>query len=119
MTARAQYSLSPTQTVLRPSVPASVGRSPSSTRVTSSVRNSAPNLSACARMLSISSGPRIPSRCPGKFSTSVVVISAPPDCTPSITSGFRLARAAYSAAVYPDGPEPMMIRLRTSSTADS
>ena len=56
--------------------------------------NSAPKRSACLRMLSISSGPMMPSGKPGKFSTSVVVISAPPDCTPSMTSGLRLARAA-------------------------
>ena len=37
----------------------------------------------------------IPSRKPGKFSTSVVFISAPPAVTdPSKTRGFRLARAA-------------------------
>src|SRR3954447_23739999 len=28
--------------------------------------------------------------------------------------GWRLARAAYSAAVYPAGPPPLMMRLRTS-----
>src|SRR5262249_55610205 len=43
---------------------------------------------------------------------SVVVISAPPNWLPSKTSGRRLARAVYSAAVYPAGPEPMMITLR-------
>ena len=31
---------------------------------------------------------------PGKFSTSVVVISAPPNCEPSNTRGCRFARAA-------------------------
>ncbi len=42
----------------------------------------------------------MPSRKPGKFSTSVVFISAPPAVTdPSKTSGCRLARAAYTAAV--------------------
>ena len=40
----------------------------------------APNFSACLRMLSISSGPVMPSGKPGKFSTSVVVMSAPPNC---------------------------------------
>ena len=90
MTALARYAVSPTQTVLAlAGTPVS-----SSTRVTSSVTNSAPNRSACLRMLSISSGPMMPSGKPGKFSTSVVVISAPPDCTPSMTSGLRLARAA-------------------------
>ena len=29
-----------------------------------------------------------------------------------MSSGFRLARAAYSAAVNPAGPEPMMMTLR-------
>jgi hypothetical protein len=42
----------------------------------------------------------MPSRKPGKFSTSVVVISAPPAVTaPSNTSGLSDARAVYSAAV--------------------
>ena len=42
----------------------------------------------------------MPSRKPGKFSTSVVFISAPPAVTePSNTSGLRSARAVYSAAV--------------------
>ena len=37
----------------------------------------------------------MPSRKPGKFSTSVVFISAPPAVTaPSKSSGLRLARAA-------------------------
>ena len=68
-------------------------------------------------MLSISSGPMMPSWNPGKFSTSVVFISAPPAVTePSNTSGFSDARAVYSAAVYPAGPEPMMMTLRTSLT---
>src|SRR5690349_17531642 len=31
-----------------------------------------------------------------------------------MTRGARLPRAAYSAAVYPAGPPPMMMRLRTS-----
>ena len=66
----------------------------------SSVTSSAPNRSACARMFSISSGPMMPSRKPGKFSTSVVFIRAPPAVIePSKTSGFRFARAAYTAAV--------------------
>ncbi len=42
----------------------------------------------------------MPSRKPGKFSTSVVFIRAPPAVTePSKTSGSRAARAAYTAAV--------------------
>ena len=68
--------------------------------MTSSETSSAPKRSAWARMLSISSGPMMPSRKPGKFSTSVVFISAPPAVTePSNMSGARLARAAYTAAV--------------------
>ena len=39
-------------------------------------------------------GPMMPSRKPGKFSTSVVVIRAPPNCVPSKTSGRSCARAA-------------------------
>ena len=32
-----------------------------------------------------------------------------------MTSGFRFARAVYSAAVYPAGPLPMMITFSTSA----
>src|SRR4051794_4370197 len=71
----------------------------------------APNRSACARISVIRSGPRMPSRCPGQFSTSVVSISCPPASSPSMTSGCRLARAVYRAAVSPAGPDPMMITL--------
>jgi len=40
----------------------------------------------------------------------VVFINAPPAVTePSTTSGFSRARAAQSAAVYPAGPDPMMM----------
>ena len=49
-----------------------------STLITSSVTSSAPNRSAWARIWSISSGPMMPSGKPGKFSTSVVFIRAPP-----------------------------------------
>ncbi len=71
-----------------------------STAVTSSETISAPKRSAWARISSISAGPWMPSRKPGKFSTSVVFISAPPAVTePSNTRGCRLARAAYTAAV--------------------
>ena len=71
-----------------------------STAITSSDSSSAPNRSACLRIESISSGPRMASGNPGKFSTSVVCISAPPAVTePSNTKGFSSARAAYSAAV--------------------
>ncbi len=71
-----------------------------STSTTSSATSSAPKRSACLRMESISSGPMIASGKPGKFSTSVVCMSAPPAVTePSKTKGFSSARAAYSAAV--------------------
>ena len=65
-----------------------------STATMSSGTSSAPKRSAWARMLSMRSGPMMPSRKPGKFSTSVVFISAPPAVTaPSNTSGFSEARA--------------------------
>ena len=65
------------------------------TSVTSSAMSSAPNRSACLRIESIRSGPSTPSGKPGKFSTSVVCMSAPPAVTdPSNTSGDSLARAA-------------------------
>ncbi len=55
---------------------------------------SAPNLSAWARMFAIRSGPSMPSGKPGKFSTPVVVVSAPPTKTaPPKTSGLSSARA--------------------------
>jgi hypothetical protein len=53
----------------------------------------APNFSACACIFIISSGPMMPSGKPGKFSTSVVVVSCPPGCVPESISGLRLARA--------------------------
>src|SRR5829696_6607176 len=107
MTACARCTSSPTLTIL--------GSAVRSTSVTSCGRSSAPKRSACVRMSSISCGPWMPSGNPGKFSTSVVVISAPPNCEPSNTRGCRLARAAYVAAVYPAGPDPMMIRSRMPS----
>jgi len=61
------------------------------------------------------SGPMMPSGKPGKFSTSVVMVSWPPGCSPSKTSGRRLARAVYRAAVSPAGPDPMMITSCTAS----
>ena len=61
----------------------------------SSETSSAPKRSAWARISSISAGPMMPSRKPGKFSTSVVFIKAPPAVTePSNTSGCSEARAA-------------------------
>src|SRR5688572_19236739 len=44
-------------------------------------------------------------------------MSWPPASMPLRTSGFRFARAAYRAAVYPAGPEPMTITSRTSTMA--
>ncbi|CPU62858.1 Uncharacterised protein [Mycobacteroides abscessus] len=66
-----------------------------SSSVASSHSMRAPNRSACFCMWSMSSGPMIPSGNPGKFSTSVVFINAPPAVTdPASTSGDRPARAA-------------------------
>src|SRR5262245_59383596 len=39
-------------------------------------------------------------------------MSWPPAASPSMTSGRRLARAAYTAAVSPDGPEPTLTTSR-------
>src|SRR3954471_14441804 len=60
-----------------------------------------------------------PSLCPGQFSTSVVIISCPPASRPSMTSGLRLARAAYSAAVSPAGPDPIMTTLRNRDMSEA
>jgi len=68
-----------------------------------------PNRSACAFMSVIRSGPVIPLGNPGKFSTSVVVVSWPPCSLPAIMSVFKNAREVYTAAVYPAGPLPIMI----------
>ena len=64
-----------------------------STLSTSAVRNSVPKRSDCSRNFAMRSGPMIPSGKPGKFSTSVVSMSWPPACRPSIMSGERFARA--------------------------
>ena len=64
-----------------------------STDVTLPRMISAPKRSACARISAIRSGPMMPSRNPGQFSTSVVSISCPPASSPSMSRGFRLARA--------------------------
>jgi hypothetical protein len=63
--------------------------------------------------LSVSSPPIRPSGKPGKFSTSVVVVSWPPAAIPfasqpSNKMGCSSARAVYTAAVCAAGPEPMM-----------
>src|SRR6202020_1254631 len=69
------------------SVFTTLGETVRSTSITSSASNSAPNRSACLRRWSIRSGPMTPSGHPGKFSTSVVCMSAPPAVTdPSNTS---------------------------------
>ena len=70
------------------------GRLPKSTLVTSSAIMSVPKRSPCLRIVSMRSGPRMPSTKPGKFSTCVVSISWPPAWTPVNMSGARLARAA-------------------------
>src|SRR3972149_6434825 len=96
-----------------PSSPVTVnGVRERSTAVTLPRTSSAPNRSAWPRIALIKSGPMTPSVNPGKFSTAVVSMSCPPASRPSMTSGFRLARAAYSAAVNPAGPDPMMTTLR-------
>ena len=85
-TVSARYSSSPTTT--------SFGLPVRSTDVTSSVTKTVPNRSACDRSLSMRSGPMTPSGKPGKFSTSVVFMSAPPAVTaPSKQTGSRPARA--------------------------
>ncbi len=55
--------------------------------------------SACFWKRAISSGPCTPSASAGQLSTSVVVVSCPPWASPVMRTGFRLARAAYTAAV--------------------
>jgi hypothetical protein len=76
------------------SVRTTFGETARSTDVTSSVMKIVPNRSACVRSLSISSGPWTPSGKPGKFSTSVVFIRAPPAVTePSNSTGASPARA--------------------------
>ena len=50
--------------------------------------------SACACMRSISAGPIRPCASPGQLSTSVVVMSWPPCCSPVTSTGLRFARAA-------------------------
>ncbi len=77
------------------------GRCLRSTRVTSSWSMRAPNRAAWPRIRSISSPPPTPSGKPGKFSTSVVVMSCPPGISPrslatepSMRRGWSSARAA-------------------------
>jgi len=42
----------------------------------------------------------------------VVIDSCPPACFPDITRGFKLARAVYTAAVFPAQPEPIINTFR-------
>ena len=70
------------------------GRRARSASVTSAARKRVPKRSAWRRNRSTISGPMTPSGKPGKFSTSVVIVSCPPGCMPSTTRGERLARAA-------------------------
>src|SRR5437867_1307800 len=69
------------------------GRRERSAAVTSPFRNSVPNRAACLRIFSIRWGPRIPSGKPGKFSTSGVRLSWPPDSWPSTRSAVAVAPA--------------------------
>src|SRR5579875_919781 len=82
------------------------GRPRASRRVSCASMNRVPNRAAWRRIRSTSSGPWIPSGKPGKFSTSVVIMSWPPAGTPEITTGRSSARAQYRAAVNPAGPLP-------------
>ena len=70
MTESAVYSL--------PSAHRWKGRADRSMRSRSTSTSGAPKRSACSRSLAISSGPWMPSGKPGKFSTSLVIISWPP-----------------------------------------
>ena len=70
------------------------GRLATSTSTTVSKTISVPKRSACLRVTSMSAGPWMPCGKPGKFSTSVVVVSWPPGWIPSTTSGSRFAREA-------------------------
>ena len=85
MSVFAWYSVSSVRTL--------IGWLQSSTAVTWLWISVAPNRSAWARISAIRSGPMMPSRYPGKFSTSVVSINWPPASMPSMTSGCRFARA--------------------------
>ncbi len=64
-----------------------------STAVTSACSKRVPKRVACSRMFCVSWKPSTPWGKPGKFSTSLVVVSCPPGRGPSRTSGLRLARA--------------------------
>jgi hypothetical protein len=75
------------------------GRWERSTRSTVSVNICVPMRRLCSRMRLVRSTPRMPSGKPGKFSTSVVVVSWPPAAMPlarkpSNSTGASSARAA-------------------------
>src|SRR5262249_11667767 len=106
ISASARYSVLPTH--------APNGEADRSTRSTSAVTNSAPKRSACSPNFIMSSGPRMPYGKPGYVPTHVGRTRCPPASAASITIGLRSARAAYSAAVRPAGPDPTMTRSRTS-----
>src|SRR5687768_7877259 len=95
------------------------GRCCRSTLVTFPCRTSVPKRSACARISVMRSGPMMPSRNPGQFSTIVVSINCPPASSPSMSRGDRLARAVYNAAVSPAGPEPITTTLRSATSVPS
>mmetsp|Transcript_18638 Transcript_18638/g.46765 ORF Transcript_18638/g.46765 Transcript_18638/m.46765 type:complete len:209 (+) Transcript_18638:283-909(+) len=65
-----------------PSGKTSSGNLSKSTRSIVSVRILVPNRALCARNFAVISSPVTPSGNPGKFSTSVVVVSCPPAATP-------------------------------------
>ena len=90
------------------------GRRETSTAVTSPWTISAPKRSACARISAISSGPMMPSRKPGKFSTIVVSISCPPASSPSMTSGLQVGARRVERGRQPGRAGPMMMTLTLS-----
>ena len=71
---------------------------------------SVPNFSACTRISAIRSGPMMPSRYPGKFSTSVVIISWPPASSPSMSERLqvgarRVQRGREAGRARPDNQD--------------
>src|ERR1039457_935984 len=84
----------------------------SSASKTSPWTYSAPKFSACFLIFSTRSGPLMPSGKPEKSSTNVVIDNCPPACFPATTRGFKLARAAYTAAVFPAQPDPIISTFR-------
>ena len=90
------------------------GREEKSTFSTFLSTTLSPNLSACERRSIIISGPPMPWGYPGKFSMSEVSINCPPDMYPANIIGSIMALAEYRPAVYPAGPDPMMMTLCTA-----